>query len=249
MFKELQSMPLNSENMKRGIKWPSAIARDNVLSIKHLATYNPKGFSTNIVIGMRHPVEWFESFYNFRALGRCNWQENSTTMPPPESMIGSVDKSFEQLYTDFARYELSIMQLGKFELDMNDIQLLAQFNLRTIQTPSKLFFYVLDQLDDKDIERSTLFKKDLQLFLGLKNKFPQFPHQNIIPPKTKFPGKIDICETPRFDKLRQILVINGKATSNWIKNKLVQGQDVTIGGMEHFLSLVDSWGSDPCNDH
>jgi hypothetical protein len=60
---------------KRGYKAPRDITNANALTA--FATYFP---TTRLIIGVRHPVLWFQSFYNYRVRG-------GTVMPPAETLM------------------------------------------------------------------------------------------------------------------------------------------------------------------
>jgi hypothetical protein len=60
---------------KRGYKAPRDITNANALTA--FATYFP---ATKLIIGVRHPVLWFQSFYNYRVRG-------GTVMPPAETLM------------------------------------------------------------------------------------------------------------------------------------------------------------------
>jgi hypothetical protein len=55
------SQPSGVPPQKYGIKCPQMIRRTE--SIENLMKLSD---STRLVIGLRHPVTWFESFYNYR---------------------------------------------------------------------------------------------------------------------------------------------------------------------------------------
>jgi hypothetical protein len=73
---------------KRGYKAP----RDLIMgeSLQALAKYWPK---TKLIVGLRHPVLWFESFYNFR-------MHNGYNMPSPETLIGKLKRGMVGVATD-----------------------------------------------------------------------------------------------------------------------------------------------------
>ena len=52
---------LPAGNYKRGYKSPNDVG--NLRAVRIIREYFPK---TKLLVGMRHPVLWFESFYNFR---------------------------------------------------------------------------------------------------------------------------------------------------------------------------------------
>jgi hypothetical protein len=60
---------------KRGYKAPRDIT--NAKALLAFAKYFP---TTKLIIGLRHPVLWFQSFYNFRIRG-------GYSMPPAETLM------------------------------------------------------------------------------------------------------------------------------------------------------------------
>merc|ERR1712076_12701 len=50
--------------MKRGIKCPSLLYNDHFHQI--YSDFYPK---TDLIVGVRHPVSWFQSYYNYRLKG------------------------------------------------------------------------------------------------------------------------------------------------------------------------------------
>jgi len=236
LFAELKGMDV-SDQVKRGIKWPSGI--HDVSAIKLLLKHNPPNKKTNLIVGLRHPVRWFESFYNFRRI-----QAEETDSLPAESLTGSA-APWRAVHTDNARFEEYIVQLGNFDLTKNDLVSLAQ-NIRTkqiIRTPYEVFFYDVEQLTDTDSERFSSFKNDMTSFLGLDSTL-HFNNENHVG-GLDFNGKIDIC-ADQFSNIREVLTSNGAISANWIKTNLANGVNIKWGGGGHFFDLVDDWGSDPC---
>ena len=61
---------------RMGIKCPRDLEID--LSLNNYHQYFP---ATKFLVGLRHPILWFESFYNFRVT-------NEFSMPPAQKLIG-----------------------------------------------------------------------------------------------------------------------------------------------------------------
>jgi len=236
LFIELKGMNLKSDQVKRGIKWPSGII--DVSSIKLLTKYNPPNKKTKLIVGLRHPVWWFQSYYNFRRKGA------KIDPPPPESLTGSA-RPWDGVHTENARFEKYIVQLGKFDITKDELMSLAQ-NTRTkqiINTPYEVFFYDVGQLTDTNSERFSSFKETLASFLGLNTPL-DIGNKNHVG-GVDFVGKINICES-KFNKIRAVLTKNGAESANWIRKHFANGTNVNLGGDEYFFDLVNSWGNDPC---
>ena len=134
------------------------------------------------------------------------------------------------------------MQLGKTQMSPKDLLDLASHNKRLTPTKYKIFIYSIEQLEDDNKERSALFRSDLQRFLRLEQPFPPFRKENIN--HVKKPESIDICDK-EYDQLRKLLVRQGKKTMGWMQ-EFVLSDDVFVSGREFFLSLIQTWGDDPC---
>lgn len=197
-------MNLKSDQAKRGIKWPSGII--DVSSIKLRTKHNPPNKKTKLIVGLRYPVWWFQSCYNFRRIGA-----EETDLPPPESLTGSV-ALWDGVHTENARFEQYIVQLGNFDITKHDLMSLAQ-NTRTkqiISTPYEVFFYDVDQLTDTNSERFLAFKETLASFLGLNTSL-DIGNKNHVGGHD-FVCKINICES-EFSGIRTVLTMNGAETA------------------------------------
>jgi len=229
------------EELQYGIKWPGAISSRGMgtESIEYLEKYNPVGTETKLLIGMRHPVRWFESFYNYRA-GRTG------TPPPSASLIGS--HAWAGVCTDRVRYEEGIMQLGNFPLRSKDeewIQSHGHMGVVNGGTPYKVFFYLQEQLSDDDKVRHGKFLEELSSFMEVKVPFTV---DNDVPDRNHDHHKrFDICNK-EHNEVRKVLVENGKETAKWIRANLADADGVTLPNKEYFLEMVDTFGSDPCDN-
>lgn len=90
-------------NFKHGCKCPNDIGRASMLT--HLQ--RPCWPCTKLLIGLRHPARWFESFWSFRmnnARGYFN---------EPETLIGSCGDNPIVLCTDRALLHAELSRLGK----------------------------------------------------------------------------------------------------------------------------------------
>ena len=116
----------------RGIKCPSfAIYKVGMITSQFYPDVK------KLIIGVRHPVKWFESFYNFRA------NNSNGKYPPAESKIGSGGGP-KDVTTHRARFHDMLAQLGKTALTSKDeIQLLRDdFQFKTVTySPVQVFLY------------------------------------------------------------------------------------------------------------
>lgn len=198
--------------------------------------------NTKLVIGIRNPVLFFQSFYNYRITELYNRGLSRKNIPPPESLIGN--KSWKQVSTDLAQYEFSLMQLAKVTLMPKELLGMASKGLILTPNPYKVFLYSIDQLEDDNESRTNEFRADMQRFLELQDPIEPFPHENKNH-AVHYPEHMDICSS-RYDNLRQLLIAQAKGTQKWIREKFLQSNDVTVGGKANFLSLISQWSHDPC---
>lgn len=248
LFQDLGELPIKSNSSTiprtlRGFKCPTSIV--HIDGLDKMKDYKN---DTKLIVGIRHPVRWFESYYNFRVSGflRGKFREKP---PHPSSLIGRAN-AYVGLNTDMGRFELSLMQLGKTELDTSDLLALAERRRRVIQSPFPVLIYALEQLEDGS-DQEEAFRKDLQRYLQVRNPFQKIPRSNAAGDKQALYNNtiyepMDICEE-QYANVRKELVTNGKATANWILNHFVKHPDVMIGGNDDvFRKLVQGFTTDPC---
>lgn len=235
----LSEFPLKSPSMKRGIKCPTS-----VWDAKGLVKLSALKRDLKLIIGVRHPVFWFQSYYNYRVT-EMHDKNVVMTPPPPEKLIGS--KSWRGVSTDAARFDLGLMQLGKIEVEPSDLVLLGKAGRRIFPSKFKVFLYSIEQLEDDNEDRSKSFRRDLQTFLGLDNDIESIPKSNVnhFVGESKHPETINICDE-KYSKLRSILIKNGSKSNRWLRSEFAHHMDVTVGGRNHFLRIIDSWEADPC---
>lgn len=241
MQKMLDKLESKSKDMKRGIKCPMAL-----WNAKGLRKLNDINKHIKIIVGVRHPVLWFESFYNYRITEMHD--KNAVVVPPlPQQLVAP--HHWKGVSTLGPRFEIALMQLGKATLNATHLALLRSFGRRKIIPNSfKIFIYDIDQLSDNSAERSQRFKSDLQDFLNLKHPIGNIPRSNInhFTRENRHPETIDICEA-QYDELRLQLIQNGQKTNEWIRSNFIDHDDVFVGGKGYFLQLIDQWGEDPCS--
>ena len=238
----------NNNNI-RGIKCPMSI-RD-IHAIQRVASLSP---NVKLIIGVRHPIWFFQSFYNYRIsyMYLENEENIDYKIPPPACLL---DVPWREVSADLLQYELSLQQLSKTKLSIAQRKELNRQG-RTVLPPNKIqiFLYSMEQLGDDDVQRSQTFRKDLQTFLNLTLPFQgNFPAENKLKDlftkkrRKKFhpPQHLDICSSEHA-KLRTILIERAKRTKQWIIEEFGKSEDVTIGGKDHFFQLLDEWSKNPC---
>eukprot|EP00586_Coscinodiscus_wailesii_P017659 CAMPEP_0172505028 /NCGR_PEP_ID=MMETSP1066-20121228/183069_1 /TAXON_ID=671091 /ORGANISM="Coscinodiscus wailesii, Strain CCMP2513" /LENGTH=274 /DNA_ID=CAMNT_0013281469 /DNA_START=166 /DNA_END=987 /DNA_ORIENTATION=+ len=193
-----------NKTKKFGIKWPTALVHPSV--IRDLINVDEKHKETKLIIGLRHPVKWFESFYNFRL--------RKHDMPPANTLIGGSDvKGHNDCYTGLAQYEIYFMQFGKVDLTAHELGMMHNNKpaMTMLSTPNKIFLYMVEQFKDENLTRTDNFFSDLVSFMDLEETITSdiMPKRNI---NNKKPW--NICDDAN-KKVREVLVQNGIVTANW----------------------------------
>jgi hypothetical protein len=243
LYNELPAGP----DYVRGIKCPMDL-ENTKLSMRNYQRVFPK---TNYIVGVRHPVLWFESFYNFRI-------HNKFPMPPPDELIGKCVRKAFSVCTFRGNFHLFLSNLGKTNItDPNEIKYIGQKIRRSmdaLHTTQKVFLYEVSQLSDSDPGREAQLRTDLQTFLGLRKPIapmiwfkPGKKHNEKVLERVN-QKKINICDD-KFTHLRHVLMEQSINASRWIRQYFIQAPDVFVSSKEHFSSvLMKSWERDPCLD-
>ena len=214
-------------NVKHGIKCPFGLSTPT--AIQRLQDWFP---NTKLIFGLRHPVFYFQSFYNYRVL-EVHQNKLQGPIPPPELLIGSND--WIRVSTETARFEKTLKMLGKTTSDDSP------------PTPFKVFLYTLEQMEDENEARERNWRETLGSFLELKHEIQPLKAANVNRHQGEegFDETINICDT-KYDALRRVLVTNGRKSQRWILEKFLQSPDVIVANKEHFRETLTQWGSDPC---
>jgi hypothetical protein len=226
-------------NIKRGIKCPISLRSHRTLSL--LNRHSPE---TKLIVGVRHPVLFFESHYNYRITEM--YDKNLTEpIPPIETLTGGSE--WRGVSTQNARFDIFLLQLGKTNvttLELEKLKLIPQ--MAVVPNSFKVFIYSLEQMEDKNATRSEDFQHGLESFLDLKQPM-NIGHANL----NTFVGEnahketIDICDS-KYEELRNELVSRGRESQRWLRNNFLKSPDVTVANRDHFIKTLRAWESDPC---
>lgn len=212
---------------KRGYKSPNELTFPTPRTL--IGEYFPK---TRLIVGLRHPVKWFESYYNF--ISRMGGH-----VKPLEKLVGSPLPPQVHFHTHLA-------MMGKTSLNASEIELLSPFleesvaHLKRMSNP--VFLYEVSQPFDSNETRNQIFRDDLRKFLGLRAPLSKLVERTVSRNSQK---AISICED-RWVSLRADLLQLGKAASLWIRTYFISLGDVTVSSPEHFGNLLKTWEIDPC---
>lgn len=202
-----------------GIKCPTDL--EVAYALNNYRSFFPE---TKFIVGVRNPIRWFESFYNFRI-------NNEFPMPPPQELIGKCRKLNKGLCTDRANFAK---------------------HLSNIESSRKVFLYDMNQLQNKQL--IDVFLRDLQEFLGLETQLgdPMMHVKPGRKPMSKeheeelMSKKIDICED-QYSRLRLLLKDQASASAQWILDNFLSNPNVKVSSPGYFKSLLQHWHNDPCD--
>ena len=240
---------------KNGIKCPAMVrlpsATENLMKLSN---------NTRLVVGLRHPIRWFESFYNYRLWEHYHYNMTDMEIIPHPSELTNGGKHWRIVSTVLARYEEYLQQLDKVPLSSSEMIDMSNnahtfWSRRLVPNPYKIFIYIDEQLKDENTNRRIQFQKDLQTFLGLRRPIIDFgsimanantERQRQQQTTTTLSYEyIDICEV-QYASIRNELLQQATKTRHWIRDKFIISEYVTISGRELFLSSLESWSDDPC---
>jgi len=229
----------NGTDCKQGYKSPYDITNKGG-ALESLQTYWPKA---RLIIGIRHPVLWFESFVNFRKQNKAN--------PPLDKLM---KQCIAVLCVPSANFHVFLAGLGKTNatslegLDMEGIYAANHAKLPP-PMPNKVFLYDMAQLADRNETRRAQFGRDIQKYLGLTAEMPPIVHKNegmARQNETNHRGYIDICDYEHH-KLRRELMKAARAASIWMRTYFLDSKDVYVSSREYLEEIFASWMFDPCN--
>ena len=235
---------IQTTKQKCGIKCPAFVrlpsATENLLQVSD---------NVRLIIGLRHPVNWFQSFYNYRVWEHFKYNmTNLETIPKPFELMNG-RKHWRVVTTALARYEEYLMQLDKVALTSKE-----RYNMQNgihfwprkiVPNNYKVFLYIDEQLKDRNKERRMKLQRDLQHYLGLNSPIEDFGKMKANSNQDWYKEYIDICDT-QYSKIRDELLQQTIETTRWIKNKFIKSDDVYVSGKKIFLSALDSFNEDPC---
>lgn len=234
------------EERPRGLKCPQDVSSE--FSMHNYARYFP---NTKLIIGVRHPVLWFESLYNFR-VSNVPWKKMLHT----SKLTRGCPFGSQGVCAHRANFADFLSQLGKTPMSSTSELRLLTLGLAPVKTRvGKVFLYDVSQLSESDDGgiRSSQFRKDLKDFLGLTADIPPFP---VVDTSGKFDflapikkqiekNMIDIC-TSEHTKIRAVLMEKARISSVWIRDFFLQSNEVFVSSGDHFIELLENWNVDPC---
>ena len=233
---------------RRGVKCPRIV--------KETARLNQLLNNTSrVIVGVRHPVHWFESLYNYRI-----WQKHEKKrfkQKPTLRYLHNNRTDWLGLSTGAARFDLYLKQLGKVPLSTDELQHMTRVNkvdgimqstTHHGQYPLKVFLYSMEQIKDSNTQRRLHFQHTLQHFINLDTPLHDLASKEKVNVNNFVHSEnINICdEEYRF--IRNTLVWQGKHASEWIRSKFMKSEDVVVSDVGYMNEILEGWGVDPCNE-
>ena len=238
-------------------KQPTDI-NDNV-SLSTIQNYFPH---TKLIIGIRHPVLWFQSFYNFwEGMAARNSKLKHLPSNTSELIGPCLPNVTKHVCTDHARFHLQIARVlgnrgaqlptetifSDREVKLLGVNANAISSIRAQRVHNPVFIYDMSQMADKtNHTRSAIFKENFRQFLGVQNTFPEVPTSNKGKDSRR---KIDICHDSHRS-VRAVLMEHSRNTAVWIREFLLHSKDDNLffSSKEYFEELLDTYNHDPCDD-
>jgi hypothetical protein len=237
MVRKLYELPAGDQ-YKRGYKAPRDI--HNIRALYAFAAFWPK---TKLIVGLRHPVLWFESFYNYRI-------RSNVPLPPADALAGRCPPGAHNVCADEIRYNDHLSRLGKTpRSNAEELALLSPITKEDRELPkleNPIFLYEISQMHDSDEKRAAQYRVDLQNYLGLNEPIAPLTEDKEVhgdhPNKDK---EINICEESHRELHDELMKI-ARDSSLWIRHYFVTLPDVHVSSPEYFNELLESWMIDPC---
>lgn len=129
---------------RRGYKSPNDV--EDQRAINKLALHFPR---TKLIVGLRHPVLWFESFYNHRI------QNGISDMPPAQNMTRACTSGYHGVCISRGSFHFALVKLGK--------TLLARNTTATITTATEIDEAKKEELKMFSTKEQNSLLKDLPL--------------------------------------------------------------------------------------
>jgi hypothetical protein len=250
-----QELPADKDGIqyKRGYKSPRDIRYDHVLDY-----YRKHFVHAKIILGIRHPVTWFQSLYNYRVQNI----RHDRRMPEPNALIGNCAPWMAHTCTNNGDFAYGLFRLGKtnhpYPREPNPLEqtILSRHSPSVNGTeipyvPNPVFLFELDQLGDTNTTRTLQFRRDVSKFLGLQQLLAEIPHvwpgknQDANEQRRRDPMKINICD-PQHRLVREDLMIVARQSSLWIRHVFLKSPTVFVSSRVHFEKILQGWMNVPC---
>ena len=242
--------------IKGGLKCPKEISTE-----KGLDNWSKFFPTTKFIVTTRHPVLWFQSFYNYHAYSQ--WPK---PVPHPNELIGACYENSpyhctehcgterpgnSKICTNRANFHHSLSRLGKTPMNTPEELRLVDHDMSIVPQKGKVFLMEISQLFPETAASKNL-PEDISDFLDLKYELhPLKERRGTGTQNHEYKNEdaklafVDICED-EYAPVREVLIQQGKDAAEWITNYFMKSEDVVVSSPEEFVKLLDKWGEDPC---
>jgi len=215
----------------------------------YLNLYRKNIPKTKLIVMIRHPVLWFQSFYNYRVLVDGN--QSKALKGPPNELIGDLEARPWQPNSATGAFHRYLAKLGKTDLSADERDLMSGFVAQNELigkppvVPNPILLVENRQMSDDNVSRFATLRKDVQNYLGLKQELPITPpHANAR--NSQVSPSFDICDD-QYLPIRSELMHVARNSSIWIREYFLKSPDVEVSSQEYFDELLLSWMDDPCS--
>lgn len=230
---------------------------------------------TKLIVTMRHPVLWFESFYNYRMANGHQWAVGAVGTSPNELIRRGINiKKPNYVNSSTGAFHRFLAILGKTRLDYDEMDLLHGWydqpsdfrrnnftedgsvgeNNGRVQDQTRIqnhiFLMDVSQLSDRNTASMEQLGRDLSQFLGLSSPLPKtIPHANSVSSTLERNKESRKKMMNICDiELRPIhdeMMLVARNASAWIRNYFLKSPDVTFS--ENLVHALEGWNIDPCD--
>lgn len=195
--------------------------------------------STRLLIGVRHPIRWFEALYNARA---------NRGLLHPNRLIGRCTPGMKQVCTHRGFFAWQLLKLAKTAWTPLTKAVASYYPKRLLydddytMLPNPVLLYAYEQLYD-DEEHQWIFRKDLEHYLNLEGELPRWNATLPVPAHLV----VDICADEYLPVRRDLLTI-ARLSADWIEHELLAADTVHVSSRDRFVAILHEWRSDPCGN-
>lgn len=241
--------------IKNGLKCPKGLT--DPWGVVNYEMFLPE---MRFIVSLRHPVLWFQSFYNFR-LKQNILKGEKPWKPQVKDLIGPCNNNspyvlnhFEAnetnrkgVCTDGSKFHHYLSRLGKTAMNTEHEAALLVHDMSIHSFPkAQVFIMEINQFSPHNVTLGNRLRKDLQHFLGLDHELPPLkPHVPEAIQDEICEQFINICDQ-EHDFIRGILIENGQQAYKWITEYFIESEGVHVSSREHFVDLLKQWTIDPC---
>eukprot|EP00977_Amphora_coffeiformis_P022824 scaffold11639_cov172-Amphora_coffeaeformis.AAC.1 len=239
------------EKPLRGTKCPKYVH-----NFAELDKYLPR---TKMIVGIRHPVLWFQSFWNMLAGNDKQYTRLNPYNKTSPCVAGKRCSNFcpggQILCMYRAQFHVGLAALGKTNMTDDERKLLApgtpyaeqlERNVRRVRNP--IFVY------EQTTMRNESFWDDLADYLNVSVVPHDLYHSShgAVRGEWSISSRIDVCD-PRYDEFRRLFMPIAYDVSEWLLHYFIpvaldpDRPDVVVADVASFREIVLDYRNDPCH--